>query len=193
MFNTRVTILPIFLALVLIYLVVGDCTLLKLLLAGISGFLIYINFLPAKEAACRSNDCIVSPVNGKVTDIVYQDDKVYVTIFTKLYDKAIVTMPKNDYVHIASINGAVLDCKLPTAKKLNQKIVYTMSDCTMTLLPQYFEASNYAKNDRYYIGDMIGRLFCGEVVFELQNYDVKIALGDTLQCKNSVIAYRNDK
>jgi len=193
MFNTRVTILPIFLALVLIYLVVGDCTLLKLLLAGISGFLAYINFLPAKEAACRSNDCIVSPVNAKVTDIVYRDDKIYLTLSTKLYDRAIVTMPKNDYVEVSIQSGAVLESKLPLAKKLNQKIVYAMKDCTMTLLPQYFEASNYAKNDRYYIGDMIGRLFCGEVIFELQNYELKVALGDTLQCKNSVIAYRNDK
>jgi len=191
MFNTKVTILPIFLALALIYVILGSSIIFKLLIVAISLFLIYINYISAKQAVCRKDDCFVSPIDGVVSSIEYEGDTATLTLMTKLYHSAIVTMPKNDYVQVSITDGVTLDLKSKLSKPLNQKINYNFSDATMTFTPQYFKADNYIESDRYYIGDVIGRLFCGEIKLKLQGYDVKVALGDKIGAKSTVIAYKN--
>jgi len=191
MFNTKVTILPIFLALVLIYVILGSCVLLKLFITAIALFLIYINYISAKQAVCRKDNCFVSPIDGVVSSIEYEGDTATLTLITKLYHSAIVTMPKNDYVQVSHTDGVTLDLKSKLSQPLNQKITYSFSDATMTFTPQYFKADNYIESDRYYIGDVIGRLLCGEIKLQLQGYDIKVALGDKIGAKSTVIAYKN--
>lgn len=191
MFNTKVTVLPIFLALALIYVILGSCVILKLFIAGIALFFIYINYISAKQAVCRKDDCIVSPVDGVVSNIEYEGDDALITLSTKLYHSAIITMPKNDYVEVTAIDGVTLDLKSKLSQPLNQKIIYKFSDASMSITPQYFQADNYIQSDRYYIGDVIGRLFCGEIKLKLQGYDLKVALGDKIGAKSTLLAYKN--
>ena len=192
MFNSRVSILPIFLALVLIYLIIGDCLLLKLLLSGVGLFLLYINFLPSAEASCRTDDCFVSPIDGVIKSVDYEDDKATIVISTKLFNPALLTMPKNGYVEVKKTQGMHLGLQSKLAKKLNQSIEFNFENCSMKVIPQYFDAQSYIESDRYFIGDVIGRVFCGEISITLNGYDVKVVAGDKVKTKNSVLAYKNE-
>ena len=191
MFNQKVTILPVFLAVVLLYLILGECLLFKLLFAAVAAFLVYINYMPAINPVCRNDDCIVSPVYATVSDITYHDKKVTITLEKDIFQTALVTMPLNSYVEVTEISGAVLgDTNLAT--RLNQKIIYTNKDETfsMQILPRYCSVQNYIKEDRHYIGDIIARAVVATVKITLEDVDVKVAIGDKVKAKTTVLAYR---
>lgn len=192
MFNSRVSILPIFLALVLIYLIIGDCLLLKLLLSGIGLFLLYINFLPSKESSCRRDDCFVSPIDGEIKSVDYNNDTATIVIATKLYNPALLTMPKNGYVQIKKSQGMHLGLQSKLAKKLNQYVEFQFEDGSMHITSEYLPIDCYVESDRYFIGDVIGRVFCGEISITLDGYDVKVVAGDKVKTKTQVLAYKNE-
>ncbi|MGM0623400.1 MAG: hypothetical protein ACQESH_05195 [Campylobacterota bacterium] len=191
MFNQKVTILPVFLAVVLLYLILGECLAFKFLFAAVAAFLVYINYMPAINPACRNDDCIISPVYATVSDITYNNKKVTITLEKDIFQSALVTMPLNSYVEVSNISGAVLgDGDL--AQTLNQKIIYTNKDgsFSMQIVPKYCGAQNYVKEDRHYIGDIIARSLVATVTITLEDADVKVAIGDKVKAKTTVLAYR---
>lgn len=194
MFNQRVTFLPIFLAFVLIYLILGDCLVLKVGLSAVALFLVYLNYIPATPAVSRSASSVVAPVYGQVSAIEYDEDSVKIEIEKTIYQSAIVTMPISAYVDVKTVDGAVVaDEKL--SQMVNQKVSYSTKDgfFSMRVIPHYFAADNYIDSDRYYIGDVIGRVFSAKIEIELSGVDVKVGVGDKIEAKSTVLAYKHEQ
>ncbi|MGM0533333.1 MAG: hypothetical protein ACQERK_02415 [Campylobacterota bacterium] len=190
MLNTKARITQLVLALILLYLVFGDCLLFKLIAVAAGALLIYKNYVKTKNPRCRQNDCVLAPVDGVITQIEYEGDDAIIDIEPKWYMPSTVYMPQNGTLEVTDTDGAVLDHSKALAAKLNARIVYAMNNVTMQLLPSYFMAQNYARgNDSYFVGDIIGRLMYGKVRMRISGAALKVGSADEVKAKETLIAY----
>jgi hypothetical protein len=190
MFNFNARMTQVVLILILVYLVFGDCTLLKLLALALGGFLVYKNYIPAKNPTCRSNDCIVAPLDAVVSDLYYEGDDAVIELEPKWYMPSVVFMPQNGPLQIKKWDGAVLGSQDPLAEKLNGGVVFAGNNARLQLHPSYVAAKAYASSgDSYFTGDIIGRLLLGRATLRISGASAKVGRGDVIKAKETLVAY----
>lgn len=144
---------------------------------------------PDRHSSYLAPNAFLSPIDGKVTQLVFQDDQAIITIKVDVFDVGVLRAPITiDHYHLSKVFGSPL---FFSSKKmlLSPKSVLDFEGQTMQIIQNLFHFSPIQSNKSFKQGERMGFLKAGEVKLTIKNIETKISIGDRLKGGESVIGY----
>lgn len=143
---------------------------------------------PNRHSSYLAPNAFLSPVDGEVRDLVFQEDQVIVTIEVGLLDVGILRSPVAiDQYSVSQISGVPLFFSSQKHFLAPQSTIHFES-CTMRITQNLFHLS-LLDSRNFKQGEKMGFLKAGEVQISIKNLESKIDIGDKLKGGESVIGY----
>lgn len=144
---------------------------------------------PDRRSPFLSSNAFLAPIDGKVTQLVFQDDLAIITIQVKVFDVGILRAPIaiNNY-HFSRIFGSpLLFSSMKTILSPQDTIVFEGHTMQITQNLFHFSPIEFSKDFKQ--GDQMGFLKAGEIKLTIKNIEAKVSIGDKLKGGESVIGY----
>lgn len=144
---------------------------------------------PDRHSPFLSHNAFLAPIDGRVTQLVFQDDLAMITIQVNLLDVGVLRAPIaiSDY-HISRIFGSPL---LFSSMKsiLSPQDTIAFEGHMMQITQNLFHCSPIEFNKDFKQGERMGFLKAGEIRLTIKNIETKVSVGDKLKGGESVIGY----
>lgn len=144
---------------------------------------------PERNALHLSENAILAPIDGIVTDISSKAEVCQITIKNKLFDVGVIRSPQHIQAHtLLETHGIPL---FFSSKKIffNSEIIFSFGENKMTLRPQIFHLPPlYPSLNELERGERMG-FMKGEIILEIKKIETKLNVGDRVKGGESVLGY----
>lgn len=144
---------------------------------------------PERHSSYLSANAFLSPIDGKVRQIVFREDQAIVTIDVGLFDVGVLRAPiAFEKPCFSQMFGSPL---FFSSKKslLSPQSVIVFENHSMKIMQNLFHFPPIEAYRSCKQGEKIGFLKAGEVELVIKDIEIKINIGDQLKGGESVIGY----
>lgn len=144
---------------------------------------------PERRSSSLASNTFLSPIDGKVTQLVFQDNQAIITIKVDLLDVGVLRAPmKIDQYRLSKIFGPPLFFSSKKAL-LSPEVTMNFENHRMKITQYLFHFSPIEDNGSFKQGERMGFLKAGEIQLIVENIETKIDIGNQLKGGESVIGY----
>lgn len=144
---------------------------------------------PERHSSFLAPNAFLSPIDGRVTQLVFQDEKAIITIQVGVFDVGVLRAPITiSHYYLSKIFGSPL---FFSSKKslLSPQSTLKFEGHLMQITQNLFHFSPIECKESFKQGERMGFLKAGEIQLVLKNIETKISIGDQLKGGESVIGY----
>jgi phosphatidylserine decarboxylase len=162
-------------------------------------FLLYVYRNPERQIMALEKGGIVSPVDGRISDIKESSDKVEITVESSYNDVSVLRVPISCVVKsIRYLNGASLSKSSKKAEVLNEKLEVVFEDENKNLLEvTHTSMLNFSsisheliESQKLIQGYRYGLMLKGTTKITLKNpKKLNVSIGNEIKGCESIIAY----
>lgn len=144
---------------------------------------------PDRHSSFLAHNAFLAPIDGKVTQLVFQDDLAIITIKVNVLDVGVLRAPIaiSDY-HLFRVFGSPLFFS-SMKSILSPQNTMTFEGHMMQITQNLFHLPPIESHRNFKQGERMGFLKAGEVRLRIKNIETKISIGDKLKGGESVIGY----
>lgn len=144
---------------------------------------------PERHPYSFEENAFLSPVDGKVIDLVFRENKVLMTIKVDVLDVGVLRAPINiDEYRLSKISGSPLYFSSKKAL-LCPQITMKFEKYAMKITQNLFRFLPIEAKASFRQGQKMGFLKAGEIELALEDIEVKVDVGQQLKSGESVIGY----
>lgn len=144
---------------------------------------------PERNALHLSNNAILAPIDGVITEINSKGDVCQIKIKNRLFDVGVIRSPMPISAYSLSQTHGI---PLYLSKKrefFNSEVNMDFAEHKITLYPQLFAFPPMSQNlKEFERGERMG-FMKGELVIEMKNIQTKLNIGDKVRGGESILGY----
>ncbi len=152
-------------------------------------------FRNPERATPKDKEAIFSPCDGKILDIIYQDEKVFVDFEIALYDVGMIRAPySTQNLKWQSYYGLALGLNSSELKeRYNHRLYAQSDDFCLQIRSDFFAPLKYDVSQPQ-AGDRIGFCKAGRLRLQVKQdfSDLKINIGDCVKAGETILGYKNE-
>lgn len=157
-----------------------------------------VYFYRNPERVCNddSKDNIVSPVDGKIEDIIQEENKITLVVSKPICFCGLIRMPFRGYVKKAKKIHGLCNADSITGERIYIDFKHENDTDFMKLIiyPRIFSQVNFYGDDSICrIANRVGFLLDGKVFITISNINLKVSVGDMLYAGISSIGSLNNE